>query len=235
MQSPLGPYLRAVKIVELVVAVRDKPSIRYGVIKCELRKGAHVLSLEEVTMNKDVWIRINLGWFCTNSIDDYVCIESVDIDQAKEAWRQEESKRQRFASAVVSSIIKFYPLPKAKRFIKSLCKHADKYYPSRPMVNIERKGLEDIMLSLGGEHPKSKEEIFSILKIAAAEQSDPQQAVLLIVNEIERVVNTRPSTWVVDQMNVLLTEDVVMRNDKFVMSAASGNVELLESYLDQGQ
>jgi len=74
------------------------------------------------------------------------------------------------------------------------------------MINIERKGLEDIMLSLGGDHPKSKEEIFSIIKIAAAEQSDPQQAVLLITNEIERVVQTRPTTWVVDNMNVLLTE-----------------------------
>jgi len=41
-------------------------------------------------------------------------------------------------------------LPKAKRFIRSLCKHADKFYPSKPMINIERKGLEDIMLSLGG-------------------------------------------------------------------------------------
>lgn len=61
-------------------------------------------------------------------------------------------------------------------------------------------------LSLGGDHPKSKEEIFSIIKIAAAEQSDPQQAVLLITNEIERVVKTRPTTWVVDNMNVLMTE-----------------------------
>jgi len=184
----IDSYLRVIKIIELVVAIRSKPSIRYGIIQCELRKGAHVLSLEEMTLRKDeVWIRINLGWLCSKSIDNYDCIETVSIEQAKETWRQEEIKRQRFASAVVSSIIKFYPLPKAKRFIRSLCKHADKFYPSKPMVNIERKGLEDIMLGLGGDHPKSKEEIFTIIKIAAAEQSDPQQAVLLITNEIERV------------------------------------------------
>ena len=109
-------YLRVIKIIELVVAIRDKPSNRYGTIQCELRKGAHVLSLEEMSMNKkkddDVWIRINLGWFCTKSIDNYDCIETVSIDQARESWRQEEIKRQRFASAVVSSIIKYYPLPK---------------------------------------------------------------------------------------------------------------------------
>jgi hypothetical protein len=32
-----------------------------------------------------------------------------------------------------------------------------------------------------------------------------------------------------------MTKGVVMRNDKFIMSAASGNVELFESYLDQGR
>jgi len=32
-----------------------------------------------------------------------------------------------------------------------------------------------------------------------------------------------------------MTEDVVMRNNKFIMSAASGDVELFESYLDQGR
>lgn len=227
MTEQIDSYLRVIKITELVVAIRSKPSNRYGTILCELRKGAHVLSLEEMSnrngMNKkeskttkeketkekeNVWIRINLGWLCTKSIDNYDCIETVSIDQARESWRQEEIKRQRFASAVVSSIIKYYPLPKvrallslsshipvsimlgslvhlsnpnthslskAKRFIRSLCKHADKFYPSKPMINIERKGLEDIMLSLGGDHPKSKEEIFSIIKIAAAEQSDPQQ------------------------------------------------------------
>jgi hypothetical protein len=122
-----------IKIIELVVAIRNKPSNRYGTILCELRKGAHVLSLEEMNnrngMNKKeskekeskelkekeketVWIRINLGWLCTKSIDNYDCIETVSIDQARESWRQEEIKRQRFASAVVSSIIKYYPLPK---------------------------------------------------------------------------------------------------------------------------
>lgn len=126
-----APYLRVIKIIELVVAIRNKPSNRYGTIQCELRKGAHVLSLEEMSMNKtkekDVWIRINLGWLCTKSIDNYDCIETVSIDQAKESWRLEEIKRQRFASAVVSSIIKYYPLPKVRGIVIMRCLHLFQY------------------------------------------------------------------------------------------------------------
>ena len=140
-EQKIDSYLRVIKIIELVVAIRNKPSNRYGTILCELRKGAHVLSLEEMSnrngMNKkdskttkeketkekeNVWIRINLGWLCTKSIDNYDCIETVSIDQARESWRQEEIKRQRFASAVVSSIIKFYPLPKVRALL-SLSSH----------------------------------------------------------------------------------------------------------------
>ena len=140
-EQKIDSYLRVIKIIELVVAIRNKPSNRYGTILCELRKGAHVLSLEEMSnrngMNKkdskttkeketkekeNVWIRINLGWLCTKSIDNYDCIETVSIDQARESWRQEEIKRQRFASAVVSSIIKYYPLPKVRALL-SLSSH----------------------------------------------------------------------------------------------------------------
>lgn len=228
--------IKVIRITQPVVSVRMKPSVRYGTICCELQRGVYTIYLEETLVINKKWIRINLGWICSHDNNENINYEYIDdIKIAQDSWKLEETKRKRFAAAVISSIIKFYPLPKAKRFIRSIVKHTDKYYPEKPMVHIEKKGLEDIMLILNGRKPKTKEEVFEYIKIAASEQSNPSQSVIDIVNELNILVNTRPSTWVMDNMNVLITESILIRNDQFIMSAASGDIDLFCGFLSIGQ
>jgi ankyrin repeat protein len=103
------------------------------------------------------------------------------------------------------------------------------------MVNIHKIGMEDIMISLGGKLGLTKQQLFEYIKVTASQQSNPPQAVLDIMAEINRLITFRPTQWVVNDLNVLETEEVRRKNDRFVMHAASGKLAEFQEMVENGQ
>lgn len=181
------------------------------------------------------WIQTHPGWLCMiDSERNATCDEIYDVNEAIESWRGEESKRKRMASAIACELVKSHPLSKAKRFVGSLTKHAVAFYPAKPMVKIKKIGVEDIMISLGGQMGLTKQQIFEYIKVTASQQCNPPQAVLDIIAEINHLITFRPTQWVLYDLNVLETEDVRRRNDRFVMLAASGKLEEFKAMVESG-
>lgn len=224
-----------VQIKAPVVFVRESPSIRNGTVCCKLMQGVYLECLEKRSINSISWIRVSVGWICSLDMDRNVCFENASILEAEESWKLEENRRERMASAIASSVVRSHPLQKAKRLVRSLLKHTDKYYPGNLVLKANKTEVENIMISLGGQMGLSKQQIFEYVKIAASQQSNPSQSVIDIVYKINHLINIRPSQWVVEDLNVLETDNVRRRNNKFVMAAAAGDLNTFRSLLESSR
>jgi hypothetical protein len=226
--------LQAALIIQDLVSVLSKP--KGGVLGCQLRKGVFVPVLGRQVLEGVTWLHIPPGWICSITAEKFGNYEIVqDLSLAVHSWEDEQSKRKRMASAIACELVKSHPLPKVKRFVNSLLKHAEAHYPSKPMVKINKIGMEDIMINLGGQLGLSKQQLFEYIKVTAAQQSNPPQSVLDIVSEIVHLCTYRPTQWVINDLNVLETDDVRRRNDRFVMLAASGKLEEFRQMVEHGQ
>lgn len=182
-----------------------------------------------------LWLQIPCGWIASVDIEHNRTYEELyDMNDAVHSWEEEDSKRKRMASAIACELVKSHTLVKVRRLVGSLTKHAQTFYPAKPMVNISKVGMEDIMISLGGQLGLSKQRLFEYIKISASQQSNPPQAVLDTIAEINHLITFRPTQWVVHDLNVLETEDVRRRNDRFVMLAASGKLEEFRAMVEGG-
>ena len=225
--------LDVVVIVQDVVSVLTEP--KGGSLACQLRNGIFIICLCRRMIDGKQWILTYPGWICAVDIENNpTCEEVYDINEAIESWKSEESKRKRMASAIACELVKSHPLSKAKRFVGSLTKHAVTFYPQKPMVKIKQIGVEDIMISLGGQMGLTKQQIFEYIKVTASQQCNPPQAVLDIIAEINHLITFRPTQWVTYDLNVLETEDVRRNNDRFVMLAASGKLEEFKAMVEKG-
>lgn len=226
--------LDVVLIAEEIVSVYTKP--KGGTLSCQLRKGVYVKCLTRQVLEGVQWIQTFPGWFCTIDLEkNRTCEEVTDISLVLNSWSTEDSKRKRMASAIACELVKSHPLPKVKRFVGSLTKHAQTFYPAKPMIKIKQIGMEDIMISLGGKLGLTKQQLFEYIKVTASQQSNPPQSVLDIIGEINHLVTFRPTQWVTYDLNVLETEDVRRRNDRFVMYAASGKLKEFKEMVEKGQ
>jgi hypothetical protein len=184
--------------------------------------------------NPKIWARIGAGWIMIADGSETKIIEVChDPILAERFWQQEVQKQDRMASAISSMLIRSYSLPKAKRLARSLLKHATTHYPQNPLVKITNQSMEDIMIILDGKIALTKQQVFEYIKAAAARQSNPLHAVIGIAERTFEFLNCRPTTWVTDNMNILITEDVRVRNNIFVMSAAEGDVEKFDYYVKE--
>lgn len=213
---------------------------QFSLVICNLLQGVY-LSILEVFRTSDkklLWIRVSAGWIIATDGSEDELIQIIDnTDIIEEFWKDEQNKRERMSSAVAAMLIKSYSLPRAKRLARSILKHANEHYPNHktPLLKISHASIEDIMIILNGKLALTKAQVFEYIKAAAARQSNPLQSVIDISQEIYNIIFTRPSTWVIDDMNVITTEDVRIRNNQFIISAAEGNVEKFNRYLEQGQ
>ncbi len=156
--------LDVVVIVQDVVSVLTQP--KGGSLACQLRNGIFIICLSRRIIDGIQWIQTYPGWLCAVDIESNpTCEEVYDINEAIESWKSEESKRKRMASAIACELVKSHPLSKAKRFVGSLTKHAVAFYPQKPMVKIKQIGVEDIMISLGGQMGLTKQQIFEYIKV----------------------------------------------------------------------
>lgn len=223
----------AVLITSDLVSVLTRP--KGGTLACQLRKGVYIVCLTRQSIDNVQWVQTYCGWLCSVDAEFNPNYEELyDINSALDAWKSEESKRKRMASAIACELVKSHPLAKAKRFVGSLTKHAITFYPSKPMVKIKKIGVEDIMISLGGQLGLKKQQIFEYIKVAASQQSNPPQSVLDIVAEINHLITFRPTQWVTYDLNVLETEDVRRNNDRFVMLAAAGKLAEFRGMVEKG-
>ncbi len=226
---------KVVRVVALL-PVRDKIG-KYSSIVCQLQPGV-CINVLEISVIDGIWIRTDCGWVSSIdnlSYDKVKSYEIIDVAAATSFWDMERNKRKRMASAIASMLVKAHPLPKAKRFVRSLVKHAVEFYPGKPLVLNNERSMEDIMVSLGGQTDLDRAQIFEYIKVSATKMSNPQQSIVDIVNEVSELINTRPTLWVTLNLNVLETENVRLSNDKFIMAAAGGDTATFMYYLNAGQ
>lgn len=211
---------------------------QFAQVICNILNGVILLVLEvyRTADKKLLWIRVAAGWIIATDGTEEELIQVVHEDGVLEtALKDEKSKRERMSSAVAAMLIKSYSLPRAKRLARSILRHAKEHYPQTPLLKISKESIEDVMIILGGKIALTKAQVFEYIKAAAARQSNPLQSVIDISQEIYDIIFSRPSVWVVEDMNVITTEDVRIRNNNFIMSAAEGDLEKFKRFLAQGQ
>jgi hypothetical protein len=191
--------------------------------------------LETQVIDANIWMHTEAGLMLSTNNEGATCYVIADEAEAEKSWALETSKRKRMASAIASMLVRSHPLPKAKRFVRSILKHATAFYPEKPILKLRAQSIEDIMIELNGRMGLKKEQVFEYIKVGASCQSNPQTSVLDIAQEIDRLICMRPSTWVIDDLMVLNTEEIRMRNDRFIMSAAEGNLAVFREMLYSGK
>lgn len=213
------------------ITVYDKHD-RFSEILCYLQPNTYTRCLETYKSPESplYWAKVEAGWIISADGGEVPYIETVTkIAEAERFWQLEQEKQDGMASAIASMYIRSFSLPKAKRLARSILKHANEYYPHTPLVKVTTKSMEDIMIILDGKHGLTKQQVFEYIKAAASRQSNPRQAVLDITNKMWEFIQYRPSTWVTEDLNIIITEDVRIRNNRFVMSAAEGD---MNTFLD---
>ena len=202
----------------------------------------------------------SIGWFYSKDEDEgggileRLVYEEISEIEAQRCWELEKSKRLRLASAVANMLVRSFSLPKASRFARSIRVHASSNYPDKPIFYNKMTSnttIEDIMIELAGLSGLNRERVFQYIKLSVSGQSNPPQAIVLICTEVERLLTLRPvsnliifdlgfntiqqTLWVIGDLNIILTEEIRSRNDKFIMSAASGEMDLFNQMLSDGK
>lgn len=180
-----------------------------------------------------IWLKADCGWILASDGSEIPFVTLVtNMETATTFWQQEENKKARMASAIASMLVRSYSLPRCIRLARSIMKHATTYYPDTHLTKITHEIMENIMIILGGQSAPTKQQVFEYVKAAAARTSNPKQSVLDISQGIFDTISKRPSLWVTEDLNVIITEDAQRQIDRFVMAAAEGNTVDFQMYLD---
>jgi hypothetical protein len=111
------------------------------------------------------------GWILSKSINNHTNnFELIDKNELEDSWRMEKDKRKRLSSAITAMLVRSHSIPKATRFSRSLFQHATNSYPGKPLLQISKKSIEDIMIGLGGLTGLKREEVFEYIKVASVSQ-----------------------------------------------------------------
>lgn len=117
-----------------------------------------------------------------------------------------------------------------------LFKQAKQYVDSvKPLTNLPDVSIEDLVIALSTSTSLKAVELFECIKVAASQQSDPPKSLVDITTQVNDTINLRPSLWVKNDLGVLETSDVMMRNDMFVMACARNDVRKFDECLAKGQ
>lgn len=117
----------------------------------QLYAGVYVKVLTSGVFENAIWMRVPSGWMRTVDGEGDKCYDIVaDVEEGERSWTIEAAKRKRMASAVTAMLVRAHPLPKAKRFVRTILKHATTFYPEKPILKLNAKCIEDIMIELNG-------------------------------------------------------------------------------------
>ena len=133
-------------------------------------------------------------------------------------------------------LAKSHSLTNARRVSAFLHKEAMHYVANvKPLTNLPDVSIEDLVIVLSTSTSVKATEIFEFIKVAASQQSDPPKSLVDIATQVNDTINLRPSLWVKNDLGVLVTSDVMMANDLFVMACARNDTSAFDEYLAKGQ
>ena len=224
---------KIVKIVCRSIGVKAEP-VKFSAIVCQLQQGVFVIIKDERLVEGVQWLEIGCGWMPALDNAGNISYTETLTQEANKSWAQEYQNRKRISSSIVSMLTKSHSLVNARRVTRNIVKHVNDPTP-KGLLNLPDVTIEDLVIGLTSSIGLRQGEIFQFVKIAAAQQSNPLQALRDICEDANDMMMMRPSIWVKKDLGVLVTADVKTQNDKFIMAAAYGDLKLFENFLDKGQ
>lgn len=256
--STLAGDKKILRITSKAIPVRDEPK-KTSLILCQLVENVYVKAFSEITVDSVVWFRVACGWIAERDSTGFVAFSIGTEFEATRSWAKEADNRRRIASSVASMLTRSYSLTDSRRVSRSILNYSkpagsnpsklsveDEVRPMSSDLNIleEHKtvkmnlpdvNIEDIIIGLSASTGLRQREIFDFVNIVASQQSNPPRVVVEICEEVDRIINLRPSVWVKMDLNVLPTVDLKAKNNQFVMAAAHGDLILFNHILSCGQ
>lgn len=194
--------------------------------------------VEEAVVDGIPWLRLNSGWLCTKDSNGVVCyVQSTDME-ANKFWMNEYDNRRRLSSAICQMLTKSCSLPNARKIVSILHNRANQSHRvGAPALDLPHVTTEDLLIGIASAAGKglNSTEIFEIMKAAASKQSDPVKALVGIAEDLHKLMNLRPTLWVKQDLSILDTETLMVKNNQFVMAAARNDVAKIEHCLALGQ
>lgn len=227
--------MRFVLFLFFLLLLRNEPS-RLGLIVCQLQKDYIVKVNDECEVDEVKWLKINSGWICSRDSNGSLCYMPSHEVEASKFWATESVNRRRVASAISQLLAKGHSLTNARRVATLLLKQSSLYVKNlKPLTNLPDVSIEDLVIALTTSNGLKATEIFEFMKVAASQQSDPPKSLSDMAAQINDTMNLRPSLWVKQDLGVLDTVDVVMKNDIFVMACARNDIKKFNECLAKGQ
>ena len=214
--------------------VKQKPILFGGQVLCQLKKNTIVVPLHYTVVDGNIpWVQTPAGWVCLYDSDGSHAYEETTVEEAAAFAHQEVLNRRRLAAAICSLLTRSHSLPTARRMSKAVLRHA--YGKTHHALNCPNLTIDEMLNALTGAVALKRNELFEFIKTGASLSSDPPQAVVQICEELEEIIQQRPTKWVTQDLNVLTTTEVERRNNKFIMAAARGNWSVFNQCVAQGQ
>lgn len=203
-----------------------------------MSKNFIVAVIDEVVVDEVTWFKLNSGWMCAKDSNGIVCFSvSTDVE-AHKFWMSEYDNRRRVASAICQMLTKSCSLPNARKIVSILHKRSNQsQHMHAPALDLPNVTTEDLLIGIASAAGKglNSHEIFEIMKAAASKQSDPVKALLGMAEDLKNLMQLRPTLWVKQDLGILDTETLMVKNNQFVMAAARNDLEKVEHCLALGQ
>lgn len=230
-----NPNRFIIRITSPYIPVRREPS-RLGIVVCTLQKDFLVQVSDNCMVDETKWLKINPGWICSKDTSGSICYQESHEQEANKFWAAEYDNRRRVGGAISQLLAKSHSLTNARRVSGLLAKKSELYLKNKkPLTNLPDVSMEDLIIALSTSNGLKAVEIFEFMKVAASQQSDPPKALGGMATQIDETINLRPSVWVQKDLGVLNTVDVTMKNDRFIMACARGDVAKYDECLAKGQ
>ena len=224
---------KIIEVTSRAVAVKDEPE-KYAETICQLQKGVFLTVTEEKTIEGVLWMEVVCGWLSGVDNMGYQCYEVSSEASANKAWANEYNNRRRIAGAVAAMLTRSHAIHNAQRVARSINNHVHRPV-SVKLVNLPDVSTEDLMVGLATAQGLRQAEVLEFMKIAASQQCNPPKALKDMANEVNDLMNMRPTLWIKEERNVLETVDVKLRNDQFIMAAARGDIKSIDKFMAMGQ
>eukprot|EP01041_Mallomonas_annulata_P007584 gene7584-15544_t len=224
------------KISSRTCLVRREPS-KYGTVMYTLHLGCIVKEMDRRTADDGmIWINLSCGWICSRDANGSLCYLDCDHVEAEKFWASELQNRRRISAAIGQMLTKSYSLKILRRIAAAVVEQSKEYtILEKPFTNIPEICFEDLLIALSSSSTLKANEVLEYLKVAASQQSDPHYSLLDMATYIHEMLTLRPSLWVTRNLGVLETADLKSKNDQFVMAAARGDLQLVKSFIADGQ
>ena len=230
-----NPNRLIIRVTSKHIPVRVEAS-RNAMVICTLQKDFLVQVTDNCMVDDTKWLKINPGWICSKDSSGSICYQESHEQEANKFWAAEYDNRRRVAGAISQLLAKCHSLTNARRVSGLLARQSDAYLKNmRPLCDLPDVSMEDLIIALSTSNGLKAVEIFEFMKVAASQQSDPPKALGGMAKQIDETINLRPSVWVQQDLGVLNTVDVTMKNDRFIMACARGDMAKYNECLAKGQ